>query len=264
MTAVKVTRSGAIETWTLNRPDRRNALDPRLVEELRDALHRAQQDGVRTVVLHGTGAGFCAGADLTYLHDCATSGRSPLPFLRTICDLTLEMEASPIIFLAALHGHAVAGGLELALSCDIVIAAAGTRIGDGHVRNALVPGGGASVRMARKLGPGAAAWLGLSGELVRACSLVPTGWLHAIVARDRMLDEAWTLAKTLSRQPSGAQRRYKSLLVGDLTATSEALDHELDIFEQNWAAEDLAGALGKFLGAEPSHNHGSSREPRDP
>ena len=134
MSRLEITRDAATEVWTLNRPSVRNALDPQTVAELHEALQRADRDGVRAVILTGHGPRFCAGADLAYLLDCARTGQSPRPFLQRICDLTVAMESSPVVFIAALHGHAVAGGFELALSCDLVIAATGTLIRPDIVR----------------------------------------------------------------------------------------------------------------------------------
>ncbi|WP_406034921.1 enoyl-CoA hydratase/isomerase family protein [Nocardioides sp. NBC_00163] len=243
------TRTGDVETWTLNRPESRNALDPALVSALTEQVSRAEDDGVRVVILTGAGAGFCAGADLAYLLECAQSGESPRPHLREICDLTLAMEASPIVFIAALHGFAVAGGLEIALACDLVIAAAGTRIGDGHVKNNLIAGGGASVRMPPKLGAGTAAWLALTGELMPADDLARrTGWLHEVVAPDVLLESAHTMATILTSRPAGAQHRYKRLIVNDPTTTAAALTRELDMFEEHWNGSDVATDLIRFLG----------------
>lgn len=246
---LKTDRVGDIETWTLNRPEFRNALDPSLVSALSRQLPRAERTGVRVVILTGADAGFCAGADLTYLLECAETGVSPRPHLRDICDLTLALEASPIVFIAALHGFAVAGGLEIALACDLVVAAAGTRVGDGHVKNNLVPGGGASVRMPPKLGSGTASWLALSGELVTVEGLArATGWLHAVVAPDALLDTAQAMATTLAGRPAGAQHRYKLRIAGDPVATATALERELDVFDEHWASTDVASDLIRFLG----------------
>jgi enoyl-CoA hydratase len=242
-------RAGDVETWTLNRPGSRNALDPSLVGALTQQLSRAEDDGVRVVILTGSGAGFCAGADLAYLLECAEGGHSPRPHLRDICDLTLAMEASPIVFIAALHGFAVAGGLEVALACDVVIAAAGTRIGDGHVKNNLIAGGGASVRMPSKLGSSLATWLALTGELVPAEELARrTGWLHDVVAPDALLEAAHAMATVLTSRPAGAQHRSKRLIVMDPTATAAALSRELDMFEEHWSSSDVATDLIRFLG----------------
>lgn len=258
---LKTSRVGDVETWTLNRPDSRNALDPVLVSALTRQLTRAEGTGARVVILTGVGDGFCAGADLTYLLKCAQNGVSPRPHLRAICDLTLAMEASPIVFIAALHGFAVAGGLEIALACDLVVAAAGTRVGDGHVKNNLIAGGGASVRMHPKLGTGMASWLALSGELVTSEDLArATGWLYAVVASDALLDTVGGMAATLTSRPAGAQHRYKRLVASDPSTTGVALTRELDMFEEHWAGSDVATDLIRFLGRSVPKRPTTSKE----
>ena len=92
------------------------------------------------------------------------------------------MERSPVTFVAVLHGHAIAGGLELALACDVVVASVGTLIGDGHVRRCLMPGGGASVRMERAFGRATSSWLALTGELLPAEDPAFGSWLRTVEA----------------------------------------------------------------------------------
>lgn len=246
-----VTVDGPVEHWVLNRPAARNALSPTLVDALADAFAAASGSGVRVVVLSGAGRGFSAGADLTHLLALAQGGRSPRPFLQSICDLTVEMEQSPIVFVAALHGHAVAGGLELALACDLVIAASETAIGDGHVKNNLVPGGGSTVRIERRLGAGAASWLGLSGATVPAEDLRASGWIHRITLADELIDVALQTAHVLAAVPAQAQASFKRSLAPSAEATRHALSAELDAFEQHWHDADVASHLRRFLRLDP-------------
>lgn len=124
-----------------------------------------------------------------------------------------------------------------------------TRVGDGHVKNNLIAGGGASVRMPPKLGSGMAASLALTGELVPAEDLARrTGWLHDVVASDALLDTAHTMATVLASRPAGAQHRYTQLIVNEPTATAAALTRELDMFEEHWNGSDVATDLIRFLG----------------
>lgn len=248
MSSVLQERMGAVETWRLNRPDRRNALTPELIGELDSLLANAENAGTRVAILSGEGLSFCAGADLGYMLECAETGVSPRPFLQSVCELTLAFEWSPVILIAALHGHAVAGGMELALACDLVIAAAGTLVGDGHVRNNLVPGGGASVRLQPKLGVGHSAWLALSGEVVPAETLLSTGWLHSVVPAGALESSAASLAETLCEQPRAAQQAFKAQL-GAAVSPSD-LDRELDAFDDHWTKSDVAGALRRFLNSK--------------
>lgn len=248
MTDLIIERHGRTEVWALNRPQSRNALSPALVDALASALNAAETIGTRVVVLSGRGPSFCAGADLRHLLGCAEVGASPRPFLQAIGDLTLAMEASSVVFVAALHGHAVAGGFELALACDIVIAATGTLVGDGHVTNNLVPGGGSSVRIESRLGWGRARLLALSGKLVCAEELESTGWINAVVHPDDLRSAALAVAEELAEAPADAQRRWKTLLTPSRSDTDAALNRELDMFDEHWRCSDVAAALHRFLG----------------
>ena len=247
MPVLSITRYDQTEIRSLNRPESRNSLTPELVSALSEALRQAEQDGIRTVILSGEGPSFCAGADLGYLLDRAEHARSPRPFLQTICDFTLDMEFSPIVFIAALHGHAVAGGFELALACDVVIAAQRTLVGDGHVANNLVPGGGSSVRIEHRLGAGHARWLALSGQLVDVETLVPSGWVQAVVPPESLMAEASQRAETLNGVSFAARTRFKQLLGGERSTTQAALTRELDMFDDHWRNSDVSAQLRRFL-----------------
>lgn len=236
------------ETWLLNRPRVHNALNPDLVRAMHQALRRAEAADRRVVLLRGAGPSFCAGADLTFLggHDPGLQ-ETPRAFLEEIWDLTLAMERSPVVLVAALHGSVVAGGLELALACDVVLAAEGARIGDGHVRNNLVPGGGASARMERALGRGTAAWLGLTGELLPAADPGFAGWLRAVVPDDGLDAAARSTVERILAVHTPAQRRYKRLLHVNAAAPDEAdKKAELDEFDRHWLEQDVPAALRTF------------------
>jgi enoyl-CoA hydratase/carnithine racemase len=249
VTDLIVSRRNRCSIWTLNRPGVRNALDPGLVGAMIDALGDEGQEGTEVVVLRGEGPSFCAGADLKFLqtHD-ADPSPTPRAFLASIWDLTLAMEQSGIIFVAALHGHAIAGGMELALACDVVLAAKGTLIGDGHVRNNLMPGGGASARMERSIGRGAATWMALSGRSLAAEDPRLAVWLHEVVPAQKLSDATDRVVEQLLDVPASARRRYKQLINADERAlTASDRDRELDAFDQHWSSEDVPAALRTFL-----------------
>ncbi|MBC2644598.1 MULTISPECIES: enoyl-CoA hydratase/isomerase family protein [unclassified Rhodococcus (in: high G+C Gram-positive bacteria)] len=244
-----VTQHGPTRILTLNRPHRRNALNDTLVEALGGALSDAETDrDTRAVVLRGAGKSFCAGADLQYFLHLHARGQTPLGFLRKVSALATRLEASRLPVVAAIHGHAVAGGLELALACDVVIATPTARIGDGHVRNNLLPAGGASVRLPRKVGDSMARWLALTGALLPATELSHTGWLHAVVDHEHLHTTALAAATELAEHAGPAQHAYKTLLA-DLTGLDEkrGLAHELDAFDAHWQTSDVPAALNDFL-----------------
>ena len=247
--AVLVEQAGAVRRLVLNRPAQRNAIDPRLLAELDAALAAAaQDDGVSVVVLAGRGPSFCAGADLRHLRSLCERAGDPLAWIAEISAAITRLERCPKPVVAALHGHVVAGGLELALACDAVLAADGTLIGDGHVRNRLLPGGGSSVRLARAVGVPLARWLLLSGELLPAERFAAAGWLHAVVPGERLEAEAHALAERLAAASGPAQRNLKALLSEQRELTLDAgLAAELRAFERNWADADVPAGLEAFL-----------------
>jgi enoyl-CoA hydratase len=252
-----VTQHGPTRVLTLNRPDRRNALNDILVEALGAALSDAEADrDTRAVVLRGAGKSFCAGADLQYFLDLHSRGQTPLGFLRGVSALATRLEASRLPVVAAIHGHAVAGGLELALACDVVISTPTALIGDGHVRNNLLPAGGASVRLPRKVGDSMARWLALTGALIPATELSHTGWLHEVVDHEHLHTAALTAAAELTEHAGPAQHAYKSLL-SDLTGLDEknGLAYELDAFDAHWQASDVPAALNDFLHGRTTTNN---------
>ena len=247
---LRVEQHGAVRRLGLNRPRQRNALNAELVDALTDALTDAEQDmATNGVLIAGAGHSFCAGADLRHLLSLHDAGETPVPFLRTVSALTRRLETSPLPIVAVLHGHAVAGGLEIALACDVVVAEAGTLIGDGHVRNHLVPGAGASVRMRARLGDALGRWLALTGELLPAERFLSAGWLHAVVDSGHGASEGQRLAEILSAAANPAQSAYK-LLLAELDESSSfegGLDLELDAFDRHWANHDVPHALRGFL-----------------
>jgi enoyl-CoA hydratase/carnithine racemase len=240
---------GRAETWTLNRPYVRNALNPSLIDAMHQALSSAEASGVRVVVLRGSGPSFCAGADLQYLQTYeATAGETPRDFLQSIWDLTIAMERSPIVFVAALHGHAVAGGMELALACDVVLADEKTLIGDGHVGRNLIAGGGASARMERSLGRGTASWLALSGALLPAGDPALSAWLQRVTPAGGLEAGIEAVLAQLLNVPATAQQAYKRVLQSQVPPPGEEhRDRELDAFERHWIEQNVPEALRLFL-----------------
>jgi enoyl-CoA hydratase len=245
-----VEQDGAVRTLMLNRPRQRNALNADMVDALSAALTDAEHDpATQAILITGAGPSFSAGADLRHLLSLHDAGETPVPFLRTVSALTRRLETSPLPIVAVLHGHAVAGGLEIALACDVVIAETGTLIGDGHVRNHLVPGAGASVRMRARLGDALGRWLALTGELLPAERFLAAGWLHAVVDSGHGASEGRRLAEILGAAANPAQSAYK-LLLADLDETpplEAGLDRELDAFDRHWAHHDVPHALRNFL-----------------
>lgn len=248
-TPLLVEQRDAVRWLRLNRPRRRNALDATLIDALDQAVTDAEADpGTAVVVIAGQGRSFCAGADLTHLLRFADVGRNPVEFLSRVSALFSRLEATELPVVAAVHGHAVAGGLELALACDVVIAAEDALMGDGHVRNQLLPAGGASVRLPRRVGPALARYLMLTGNLVPAADLRASGWLHDVVPAGRLDTAAQRVAEQLAAAAGPAQSQVKRLLaLTDALPPAAALEAELTTFAAHWDTAPVADALREFL-----------------
>jgi enoyl-CoA hydratase len=244
-------QTGDVRWLSLNRPERRNALNPPLVTALRRAITSAVADpDTAVIVVAGAGPSFCAGADLQHLHALAGDGGDPCAFLAEISECFTRIEQSPKPVVAAVHGHVVAGGLELALACDVVVAREGTLIGDGHVRNGLVPAGGASVRLPRKVGEPMARWLMLTGQLLPAEAFTATGFIHAVAPVGQFDAAVAEVLDALRGTPAAARRHAKQLLTGLIRPDQDqALGKELTTFAANWEATDIPAALARYAGS---------------
>lgn len=205
----------------LNRPQALNSLTLALVQGLSSEIKNAQNDPhVRVIVLTGEGRAFCAGADLK---DPARSRpESGAEFVQAIGALTELIEASNKPVIAAINGIAVAGGLELVLACDIVIAAASARLGDAHSNYALFPGAGATVRLPRKVGLNNAKLLMFTGDMHPASEWKELGLVNAVVADDGFKEAVASLAKKLAAKSPLVLGRMKQAL-------NDALDQPLSI-----------------------------------
>ena len=246
---LQLEQRGRVRWLWLNRPERRNAVNEAVIDALAAGVANAEADlETSALVIAGRGPSFCSGADLALLLTMAETGIAPIHFMRKISTTFTQLEASRLPVVAAIHGHAVAGGLELALAADVVVAAEGTLIGDGHVRNELMPAGGSSVRLGRKVGPSLARWLLLTGELQPASAFKSTGWLHEIVPQSCLHETAQSVAVRLAERAGPAQARLKAVLADiDGVPSRLALEAELDSFADHWNAAETASVLRRFF-----------------
>jgi enoyl-CoA hydratase len=211
----------------LCRPDRRNALDFALVADLHDALDAvAADDSCRVVVLTGAGASFCAGLDLRDFgappevgaHRHRHAGVSGQAFL---ANLTLHIQATPQIVLAAVNGAAFGGGLALASACDLRVAAASASFCSAFIRTGLTgTDAGISYFLPRLIGASHAFDMILSGRTVGADEAARMGLVSRVVADDALEPEAVGLAASIASYTSFGLRRTKEVLWHNLEAPS--------------------------------------------
>lgn len=244
-------REDGVEWLTLNHPASMNALSLPMLEQLAEAVEQLHQDGaVRCVVLTGSGRkAFCAGGDLRgFQADLAepTTERF-LARLRYAQQVFDRIEDLPMPVIAAVNGVAVAGGLELLLCCDLVVAAESARIGDGHARYGIIPAGGASARLPRKIAANRANYLLFSAELLPARTLEHWGLVNQVVADDGLREAVAGLARTVARHSPLGLRAIKELLRHSLQAEPRAAARaEIEAFAPYAHSADLAEGLLAF------------------
>lgn len=246
---VLLSRSGYVAIVTLNRPDAMNALSPNLMEALDRILDELHADGsVRVVIVTGAGRAFCAGGDLLeFGRELELDPPSLLDTLAYNQRVLLKLRALPMPVLAAVNGVAVAGGLELILSCDIVIAADTARIGDGHARYAIVPAAGSTVQLPTRMHAVHAMHMLFSAELFSARQCMEWGLVNEVVSQDRLNHRALEIAQKYSQQSPAVLQHMKSLVraVHDGSVQS-GLRAELRAFQTHLSSRDLAEGLRAF------------------
>lgn len=241
---------GSAAWITLNRPEALNAINPDLVSELDAALTRADaNEALRCVVITGAGRAFCAGADLKAINGqlAGDAGDFTKGFVTELLAVLNRIERFRLPVIAALNGMALAGGLELVLVCDLVIAAESARIGDAHANYGLIPGGGGSVRLPRKIGPMRAKELMFTGAFVPAAALVDAGLVTRVVADDALNDAVAALvAELATKSPLGLARMKQLVNDGMEQPLATALRLEFTLIEAHAGSADMAEGLAAF------------------
>jgi enoyl-CoA hydratase/carnithine racemase len=230
---VRSQRDGATIQIMLDRPERRNALDLESLTSLLARVNEAARDPqAHVIVLHGAGDGFCSGADLDTLGALAAEASQVAAFqpaVETFQQVVHGLATAPKITIAAMHGFALGAGLDLALACDLRLAAAGTQLACSYVNHGLVPIGGATWSLPRLIGLGPAMAMLLSGDPMDAEGAYRLGLLHRRVPHGRHLEEAMRWAEELSQRSLPAQAAVKRLARIDPRLTlSAALKEEWD------------------------------------
>ncbi|HET9554983.1 MAG TPA: enoyl-CoA hydratase-related protein, partial [Anaeromyxobacteraceae bacterium] len=226
---------------------RRNSLTMALLDEGVAHLGRAAADrALRTVVITGAGRkAFCAGADLkerATMSDAQVAG-----FHRAVRAFMDGLEALPQPVVAALNGVALGGGLELALACDLRVAAEGVEVGLPEVGLGIIPGAGGTQRLPRLLGVARAKELILTARRVTAAEALAMGLVSAVVPPERLLDEALTLAGRVARNAPISLRQAKRAIDGGLhLPLGQALDLENRLYQDCLPTRDRQEALRAF------------------
>lgn len=243
---------GAVATVAMNRPEALNALSLQLTLDLAAAIRQAAADGARAVVVTGNGRAFCSGGDLREMQTLwKREGRieafleDPLGSLHDLIKLIRE---TPIPFIAAVNGVCAGAGTNVALACDLVVAADNATFNEAFVRIGLSPDCGGTFFLPRVIGEKFAAEMFMTGESLTAERALAIGMINRVVPADDLAVAAAKFAEKLALAPTGSIGRIKRMLnasfSNDLTAQL-ALEHECQI--ESGRSEDFKEGVAAFF-----------------
>jgi enoyl-CoA hydratase len=236
-----------VATVTINRPDARNALNTQLREELKSVFTAIDDSDVRVVVLTGAdeAKAFVAGADVTDLRERDALEQREASKRPRVYETVADVH-QPVI--ARLNGHALGGGSELALACDVRIAHERAKLGQPELNLGIIPGGGGTQRLPRQVGPGQAKKLILSGELVDAEEAKTIGYVEEVHDDETFDDRVYDLAESMAtKSPVALEFAKEAVDASQRTGLREGIDHEADLFAQLFATHDKNEGIDAFL-----------------
>jgi enoyl-CoA hydratase len=241
---VLVERDGAIAVVLLNRPDQLNALSDELMEELVSALAELDRDeGVRAIVLGGSGRAFAAGADIGEL---AQASAIDLYYQRRIERWdAIRGLWTPLI--AAVSGYCLGGGCELAMACDLIVASESAQFGQPETGLGIIPGAGGTQRLTRAVGKALAMDVILSGRRLSADEALAAGLVARVVPQEAWLEEAKALAREIAEKgPVGTRLAKESVDRAFETTLTAGLEAERRALYLAFASEDAKEGLTAF------------------
>ena len=235
-------RNDAVETWTLNRPDTRNAItDEESVAAIEDFVASVNaDDGVRVVIVTGAGSAFSSGGNVKHMRDRAgmfagTPAAIRQGYRHGVQRIPRAMAALEVPAIAAVNGAAIGAGCDLTLMCDIRIASERAVFAESFVKVGLIPGDGGAWFLPRAIGASRAAEMSFTGEAIDAATALAWGLVSRVVAPEELLPAAHDLASRIAANPPHVLRMTKSLLqqsqhlslseVLELSAGMQALAH---------------------------------------
>lgn len=239
-------RHGAVGWLTMDRPGAMNSLSREMVSGLSAQLKLWHDDpGIRVVVLTGNGRAFCAGADLKEVAAPVAAGEPD--FIDVAVEFFDTLRAFPKPVIAAVNGLAVAGGLEVVLACDLVVAAESARLGDAHSNFGVFPGAGGAAVLPRKLPVNVARYLLFTGDTFSAAEMQRLGLVNEVAPDAELCARAQALAERLAAKSPLVLARMKQVAAEAADKpVADALRHELLAFRNHQRSHDMQEGLRAF------------------
>jgi enoyl-CoA hydratase len=241
-----VESKGAVGIITLNRPKLLNALSFAVFKEIASAVDDLEADEkIGCIVLTGSEKAFAAGADIKEMQPKTFIDMFSSDFI-TIGGYRLAHCRKPTI--AAVSGYALGGGCELAMMCDIIIAADTAKFGQPEITLGTIPGIGGTQRLTRAVGKAKAMDLCLTGRMMDAAEAERSGLVSRVVAADKLMEEALTAAEKIAAMSQPAAAMAKSAINRAFeTPLSEGLNVERNLFHSTFALADRAEGMAAFI-----------------
>lgn len=244
----QIETSDSIAILTINRPKALNALNPPTLHELHSAFNKLQDDTtVKVIILTGAGdKAFVAGGDISVMAPLKPmEARSVARQAQSLFNL---IEYSPKIVIAAINGYALGGGCELAMACDIRLAADTAKLGQPEINLGIIPGWAGTQRLPRLVGKGKAKEMMLTGDMVGATEAEKIGLINRAVPGDELLATAMEMAKKIASKPQVAARLIKEAVDNGMEMpVDKAIDYEAELFGLCFATEDQKEGMAAFL-----------------
>jgi len=259
---IQLEMHGPICLLTLNRPERLNALTVQVAGDFKAAVREALDRGARVVVLTGSGRAFCAGGDLREMQAIASKeGRVQAFFdepLRILNESILLIRQTPVPFIAAVNGVASGGGCNLALACDLVIAAESAKFNQAFIKIGLIPDCGGTFILPRLVGWKRAAELMFTGDLITAQQAAEMGMINSVAADGELMSQVMAMAEKLAQAPTAAIGQIKKLLeASPLNDYGSQLDLERKAQIESGQTKDFSEGVTAFLEKRPPRFVGS-------
>ena len=242
-----VERRGRVAIVTINRPDKRNALNIKTREEGAAVLEQLQDDDeVRVVVITGAGdKAFIAGADIAEF-----AGRTALMQRNVMLGRSLftAIDVFPKPVIAMINGYCLGGGCELALACDLRIASQSASFGQPEINLGIIPGGGGTQRLTRLIGEGKAMEMILTGEIIDARTAFDLGLVNHVVPAEQLEAKTLEIANRIAEKSPVALRLAKEAVkLASRSNLDEGLRREVDLFAMCFSSEDKDEGVSAFL-----------------
>lgn len=241
-------QDGTVGVLKVNRPKSLNALNPATLHDIAACLEGVCQDqAIRCLIITGEGdRAFIAGADISAM--AAMSVLEGKLFSALGLSVLRRLEELPIPVLAAVNGFALGGGTEVALACDLIIAADKARFGQPEINLGVIPGFGGTQRLARRIGLPRARELIYSGDVIDADTAFRYGLVNKVVPAADLMTETKTLARKLAAKPPVAIRQAKAAINAGIDMDLEnGCRFENEAFALTFATEDKAEGMKAFL-----------------